>query len=323
MGDGTPDNPSTENAGELEEKPVDRETANPSPGNIQSSAENSGAASADPDWSPSTLEFMKVWATSWQEVLSQIAGGAVHCDLSGTTPAGMSPADADLLVVAAVEGGLRGELSLRMAQSSALRLACLLLGETEAEGAEFNSERREALEELLRQVSGKIATALKGHWGEVHLRWDTSGPVAWTAAAAGWLLLRSDAGWSASVQWQLSAALHAALASAAKPADDRPPAPETPASPPLEASSPLLPAEQLDLILDVELALTLRFGAKILLLQEILQLNAGAVVELDRQVEEPVELLLEGRPIARGEVVVVDGNYGLRVHEVFSPSSTT
>ena len=51
-------------------------------------------------------------------------------------------------------------------------------------------------------------------------------------------------------------------------------------------------------------------------LRDILQLRSGSVVELDRQTDEPVDLLLDGRIIARGEVVVVDGNYGLRVAEI-------
>jgi flagellar motor switch protein FliN/FliY len=67
------------------------------------------------------------------------------------------------------------------------------------------------------------------------------------------------------------------------------------------------------LLMDVQLAVTMRFGARRLLLREVLELSPGAVVELDRKVQEPVELLLDGRLIARGEVVVIDGNYGLRV----------
>ena len=68
--------------------------------------------------------------------------------------------------------------------------------------------------------------------------------------------------------------------------------------------------------MDVELKLALRFGSRRMLLQEILDLGTGAVVELDRRVQEPVELLLDGKLVARGEVVVVDGNYGLRVTEM-------
>jgi flagellar motor switch protein FliN len=72
-------------------------------------------------------------------------------------------------------------------------------------------------------------------------------------------------------------------------------------------------------VMDVELNVTLRFGQRQLALREVLELTSGSVIELDRQVEEPVELLLEGKVIARGEAVVIDGNYGLRVTEVPNP----
>jgi flagellar motor switch protein FliN/FliY len=77
----------------------------------------------------------------------------------------------------------------------------------------------------------------------------------------------------------------------------------------------------LDLVLNVELNVTLRFGQRLLSLREVLDLATGSVVELDRQVDEPIELLLDGKVIARGEAVVVDGNYGLRVTEVPQPIS--
>src|SRR5271169_4972015 len=72
----------------------------------------------------------------------------------------------------------------------------------------------------------------------------------------------------------------------------------------------------LDLLLGVNLNLTLRFGQRVLTLREILELNAGAIIELDREVEEPADLLLGDKVIARGQVVIVDGNYGLRITEV-------
>ena len=70
--------------------------------------------------------------------------------------------------------------------------------------------------------------------------------------------------------------------------------------------------------MDVELGVTLRFGRRHTSLHEVLDLATGAVLELDREIQEPVDLVLNGRVIARGEVVVVDGNYGLRVSEVAS-----
>ena len=71
--------------------------------------------------------------------------------------------------------------------------------------------------------------------------------------------------------------------------------------------------------MDVELEVTLRFGERQMLLRDILELSPGAVVELDRKLQEPAELLTAGKVMARGEVVIVDGNYGLRGTEIVSP----
>jgi flagellar motor switch protein FliN/FliY len=76
--------------------------------------------------------------------------------------------------------------------------------------------------------------------------------------------------------------------------------------------------KNLELIMDVALDLTLRFGKRTMALSEVADLTTGSVIELDRIVDEPVELLLGDRIIARGEVVIVDGNYGLRVTELAS-----
>jgi flagellar motor switch protein FliN/FliY len=75
---------------------------------------------------------------------------------------------------------------------------------------------------------------------------------------------------------------------------------------------------KLGMFMDVELVVTMRFGGRRMLLKDILDLCTGSVVELDQRVQEPVDLLLDGKLIARGEVVVVDGNYGLRITELFS-----
>jgi flagellar motor switch protein FliN len=75
----------------------------------------------------------------------------------------------------------------------------------------------------------------------------------------------------------------------------------------------------IELLLDVELEATLRFGCRELPLSEILDLGAGDVVELDRHVTDPVDLIVGDKIVARGEVVLVNGNFGLRVTEVAAP----
>ena len=75
----------------------------------------------------------------------------------------------------------------------------------------------------------------------------------------------------------------------------------------------------LELLLDVELEASLRFGSRELPLGEILDLGPGDVVQLDRQVSDPVDLIVADKIVARGEVVLVNGNFGLRVTEVAAP----
>jgi len=73
------------------------------------------------------------------------------------------------------------------------------------------------------------------------------------------------------------------------------------------------------LLVDIDLDATLQFGAREMTLEEVLELGPGAVVELDRDVTEPVDLVVGDRIVARGEVVVVSGNFALRIIEVATP----
>ena len=74
-----------------------------------------------------------------------------------------------------------------------------------------------------------------------------------------------------------------------------------------------------ELLLDVELEATLRFGSRELPLGELLELGPGDVVQLDRHVTDPVDLIVADKIVARGDVVLVNGNFGLRVTEVAEP----
>ena len=74
----------------------------------------------------------------------------------------------------------------------------------------------------------------------------------------------------------------------------------------------------IDLLLDVELPIVVSFGETEMPLKEVLRLGVGSVIELDKSVNDPVTIIVNDKPIARGEVVMVDGNYGVRVLEVES-----
>lgn len=77
--------------------------------------------------------------------------------------------------------------------------------------------------------------------------------------------------------------------------------------------------EAIGLLCDIELNVSLQFGSREMPLREVLELGPGDVVELDRHVSEPVDLVIGDRIVARGEVVIVSGNFALRITEVATP----
>jgi len=75
----------------------------------------------------------------------------------------------------------------------------------------------------------------------------------------------------------------------------------------------------LDLLMDIELPIVIELGRTQMSLKRILELGPGAIVEMDRLAGEPVDILINGKVVARGEVVVVDENFGVRILALVSP----
>lgn len=74
----------------------------------------------------------------------------------------------------------------------------------------------------------------------------------------------------------------------------------------------------LDLLLDVELPISVSFGRSQLQLKDVIKLTTGSIVELNRSVSEPVDIIVNNCVIARGEIVVVEGNFGVRIKQIVS-----
>jgi flagellar motor switch protein FliN/FliY len=76
--------------------------------------------------------------------------------------------------------------------------------------------------------------------------------------------------------------------------------------------------ESFELLLDVPLRVTVQLGSTRMRVQELLELGQGAVIELERLAGEPVDILVNGRPVALGEIVIVNDRYAIRVVSVRS-----
>jgi flagellar motor switch protein FliN/FliY len=85
-----------------------------------------------------------------------------------------------------------------------------------------------------------------------------------------------------------------------------------------DRSSYMPGSKTFEVLLDVSMPVSVSFGRTEMAIKEVLKLTTGSIVELNRTLTEPVEVIINDRVIARGEVVVVDGNYGVRIHHIVS-----
>ncbi|AEM74516.1 flagellar motor switch phosphatase FliY [Caldicellulosiruptor acetigenus] len=79
--------------------------------------------------------------------------------------------------------------------------------------------------------------------------------------------------------------------------------------------------ENIELILDVPLEITVELGRTQKLVREILEFSTGSIIELEKLAGEPVDILVNGKVIAKGEVVVIDENFGVRITDIVNPSN--
>jgi flagellar motor switch protein FliN len=268
------------------------------------------------------LEFLQLWAASFSQVVAQITGAASPCEIRSEAPPDLTPpGETDFWAGVTSSGGLRGELISRLAGATVLRLAQIFMSEPAAPEVPLTSDHKDAVVELLRQVSGIVASSAKARWGEIQLLVEQAAAApSWSSAGTFWLQIGEEGPNSMALEFGLSAALVAQLKAEKTVSAPVETAATASASTSAASNVPLNDSVHgtgaLDRLMDVHLAITLRFGAKILLLREVLDLAPGSVVELDRKIQDPVDLLLDGRLVARGEVVVIDGSYGLRVTDV-------
>lgn len=90
------------------------------------------------------------------------------------------------------------------------------------------------------------------------------------------------------------------------------------ASGPRSAQVQIDGSQTLGLLMEVELPVSVSFGRAQLLLKDVIKLNSGSIIELNRSISEPVEVIVNNCVIARGEVVVVEGNYGVKIKQIIS-----
>jgi flagellar motor switch protein FliN len=251
--------------------------------------------------------YFDAWVSSLASLLSQLSGN----DWQPQPASGIEGYIPVARVRVTAGKGLAGAQWLSFSAADAGALLRRFLQDEISVAAELDQTQRDALAELVRQWAGLASGALEAVIGGVSLEVALE-PAVQNPSPTAQLLQVSDGSGAVAALLEMDDAIVAAL-------ERRAPAPSRSAGNPSAEIESLLRQGNLGLLMDVELGVMLRFGCRQATLREVLELTSGAVLELDREIQEPVDLLLNGRVIARGDVVVIDGNYGLRVTEVASP----
>ena len=223
---------------------------------------------------------------------------------AATGGTGTTLAPGPLAVAMRLGGALSGDLYLCLGEDQAVAMLA---------GAD-NATNEQIWLELVEASADHLCNALAQGFGTVTIEGCRLEPPPPEASRFANLALSAAAGKNGAIALLADRALGSERTRLS--ALDSSPVPSPLAKLPAEPEGP-----RLHRVIDVPLSVSLRFGQRQLTLRELLELTTGSLVELDRQVEEPVDLMLGDRTIARGEVVIVDGNYGLRVTEVVENST--
>lgn len=251
-----------------------------------------------------TVALIDALTAHLAEALGAMTGTAVR-----TLPS-VGETGVDWQVAVQVGGTAVGTVWIGLSQDGASRLVGAVLGDP---STVTSADIVDTLKELLAQSAGAcVQGAGKGLDLTVETPEPASAPMS-SDAQQYELIVGADApiglvGWGHTVQ--------GATAEPPRAARQAPPS----AAPPAPAALSVPPPRNLDVVLDIELPITVRFGETQMTLEALARLGPGSMIDLARSPDDPVDLLVNGRLVARGQVVVVSGCYGVRVNEVVSPA---
>jgi len=257
------------------------------------------------------MSFAKIFSSAITDVLTELTSTPWAVREAGNPEMSKSAGETRIYRLIC-RGNLSGECFLEFPLVDLTKIAAGIL---HRESLEFEPEAEAACLEMLRAAAAKAESQFTNGGDGVSLQVETSAEVAASVTRIAPLLATDGASGRLALLLYLDQELIESLGRCISPAGQ-------PLYSSAAPSARVAENANLSLVLDVELNLTLRFGQRKLSLRDVLKLNSGSVIELDRQVDDPVELMLGDRVIARGEAVIVDGQYGLRVTEVPSPIST-
>ena len=264
-----------------------------------------------------TRSFTREIGAGIAEDLAIVVGALINAqaNVGPGAPMGGAQWEADV----AVEGGATGTCTIAFDAASASAITGLIMGlEGEVPAEAVIDTFRELCSQALSALS--LKPAARG----ATLKLKGLSAVADLTPGKDWAVYAIAADSVATpltvTVWGDLTPVEAAAAAPAPAPASRPQAVPAKPAPRAEAQGP---GERIDVILDIDLPLTVRFGRTEMPLKALTRIGPGSLIDLGRSPDDPVEILVSNRVVARGEVVIVSGNYGIRILDVVSPRDRT
>jgi flagellar motor switch protein FliN/FliY len=273
-----------------------------------------------------TSEFIKILE---DEIISTIEGltGIVptvelHSDSVPDSKTTLSPPLAVLDVI--VSGDLDAKMKITVSAILATALGDMMLGGEGIEKEEMDDDDLDATKEIISNILGSLSTALSGQKSMPNLSFnvddikyvEATGDIDFVGFAKLFVYNMGIQSITDNIAFGIDSIFEAALSG--KTADENIEE-ELVQSSETTGVHPSLTNEEMkniELIKDVKLPIRVRIGSKRMLLKDVLSMDIGSVIELDQLANDPLEILVGDKVIAQGEVVIIDGNFGVQISEI-------
>jgi len=275
-------------------------------------------------------EFIKILEGEIVSTIEGLTGIAPSAELhSEGAPDGKTTFSPPLAVLdVSVGGDVDCKMKITVSSILATALGDMMLGGEGIEKEEMDDDDLDATKEIMSNVLGSFSTALSGQKSMPNLNFtvddiryvEPTGDVSFDGFSRLFVYNIGIQSTTDFVAFAIEKALESAISGEVKeePKKDMPAA-ESPMKETVKNHN--LSNEEMrniDLIKDVKLPIRVRIGSKKMLLKDVLSMDIGSVIELDQLANDPLEILVGEKAIAQGEVVIIDGNFGVQISEIGS-----
>lgn len=266
-------------------------------------------------------DFVKLLADEVVATVEGLTGIAPEMSMVGEAKVGDENSIATPLALASisVSGDLDAKMQIAIAPTLATAIGELMMGEEEISGKEeMDDDDLDATKETISNVVGSFSTALGGQKEMPNLSFSvdnleflsSSDNVSFEGLTKLFIYSTKLQNITDQIVFAFDSTVSKALSE-----DEE----EEPTASSQSAQTPSLNADEMKnipLIMDVKLPIRVRIGSKKMLLKDVLNMDIGSVVELNQLANDPLEILVGDKVIAMGEVVIVDGNFGVQITEI-------